>query len=238
VLDIINPDNKVESKLSLISETPTQVTYNLTNIKDQSLDIPINLQGISLSNLKIFSKEITDANISVSQVNDNMDYNLLYIDKIYSVFSLNITNQDKMSYISYDFVVDRNWLTANNVPAKDMIAYYIQEDKESILKLKYLGDSLLGSTYNITVVPMDGKIIIGSQTQEYKDIQHTKKVIGFVLLALIFVVLLFIFLMVIKIIKQRDSDLKEKPKDVFSVLKDNSVKDGLINEKDNSDIKK
>ncbi len=221
IIDLINPtpSHSSGSRVSKVNETEDSVSYQVTSITSESSDIPINLLGVSLSNLKIFSKEITDANVSVIKDITQEDYNLLYIDKIYSVFNLNISNQEKITYVSYDFIVDRSWLTENKVGARDMVAYTISNDRESVLKIKYLGDSQQGSTYNLTVAPIDGKIIIGSQTQEYKDILKSKKTVGYIVLAAIILVLIFIILLIIRIMKHKTEGLEEKPKEIFDVIK-------------------
>jgi|GEM_PF-1223043 len=221
IIDLINPtpSHSSGSRVSKVHETEDSVSYQVTSITSESSDIPINLLGVSLSNLKIFSKEITDANVSVIKDITQEDYNLLYIDKIYSVFNLNISNQEKITYVSYDFIVDRSWLTENKVGARDMVAYTISNDRESVLKIKYLGDSQQGSTYNLTVAPIDGKIIIGSQTQEYKDILKSKKTVGYIILIAIILVLIFIILLIIRIMKHKTEGLEEKPKEIFDVIK-------------------
>jgi len=197
-------------QINLISKTENSIVYELKNIKDKSTLIDINLSSVSLSSLVLVGTNFNSSIISILNEN-NFDYDLFYIDKIYDVFDINISNLDKIEQVSLDFAVNRDWLVENNINSKDMIAYFVSDTKESILNIKYLGNTENRSLYSITVSPIQGRIILGSQSIEYKEIRKDKKIMGFILLGCCIIVLIFIILLIIRLNKH--NKLKDKPKE-------------------------
>ncbi|MDD2478149.1 MAG: chitobiase/beta-hexosaminidase C-terminal domain-containing protein [Candidatus ainarchaeum sp.] len=203
---LTNP-SKTSYKDSLILSNEKEISYKINNLEGWSEELNFsNLKG-SLTNIKLYSKEIVDSTVTITK--DDYKYNdLLYIEKIYDSFDLNLENKNLLKNISLEFRVDNKWLLENNVSNNDIIAYLITENQETFLNLNYVKSDLNYSIYTLDVSPISGKLIIGKQTEKYASIKKTKKIIGYVLLLAIIIVLILIILLIIRISKEAKRDKK------------------------------
>ena len=203
----------LETTLILIHEDASTMIYSLQNLNKNtySSDVLFSLEGVSLSKLNIFANDLLDSNISVSK-SEQTDSNLglEYLDKIYSTFVIDFTNKEKIDRTELEFSVSKQWLEENNLSPKDIISYYVIDNQEMLLRLKYIESTEENRIYSLDIAPLSGKIIIGSQTQGYKAMINKKRLLGYILLGVIIINLILIILLILKITKKKKEPKKDK----------------------------